>query len=79
MRRWCDLLHECPNAYLHVSIVDGGLGIPSMRWRVPLDSLGRLKWLKASMYIVGRVADNFLDREIRTAAHRLNFEGVGTG
>ena len=74
VRRWCHLPHECSNACLLASIVDDGLGIPSMWRHVLLDILGRLNLLKASMYIVGRVVDTFLDREIKAAAHWLNVE-----
>ena len=74
VKRWCDLPHECPNAYLHAFIVDGDLGIPEMQWRAPLDRLGRLKWLKASVYIVGQVVETSLDREIRAVSYRLSIE-----
>lgn len=43
VRKWLALPHDVPNAYIHASSIDGGLGIPSIRWEVPLRRLGRLR------------------------------------
>ena len=32
VRKRCDLPHDSPNAFTHASVVDGGLGMPSVRY-----------------------------------------------
>ena len=43
IRKWLNLPHDVPNAYIHSSVRDGGFGIPSLRWMAPLLRLNRLK------------------------------------
>ncbi|GBN90260.1 Retrovirus-related Pol polyprotein from type-2 retrotransposable element R2DM [Araneus ventricosus] len=40
---------DCPNAYLHAAISDGGLGVPSLRYSVPVWRSERLAGLSTSM------------------------------
>ena len=41
-RRWIHLPVDRPNGYFHASIADGGLGIPSIRWKAMVDRRCRL-------------------------------------
>ena len=76
LRKWYDLPHDYSTSYIHASIiVDGGLGTASLRLRALLDRLGRLKRLKASLFIVESIADLFLGKSITAATHRLNIDG----
>lgn len=76
VRKWLHLPHDCPNAYIHASIADGGLGVPSVRLRAPLLRLNRLKALTTSNYIVGRAKDKYLELEITSMEQRLRVNGV---
>ncbi|GBO40584.1 Retrovirus-related Pol polyprotein from type-2 retrotransposable element R2DM [Araneus ventricosus] len=40
---------DCPNSYIHASVADGGLGVPSLRVSVPSCRLSRLGSLGAVM------------------------------
>lgn len=71
VRKWLALPHDCPNGYIHAAIEDGGLGIASIRWRAPLERLGRLKALTKSSYISGPVAGAYIEREITKVELRL--------
>lgn len=46
LRAWVHLPHDVPIAYFHSDIADGGLGIPSLRWTLPLRKRNRLLNLK---------------------------------
>ena len=35
-RRWCHLPKDVPTAVFHADVADGGLGVPSLRTRIPL-------------------------------------------
>ncbi|GBM85502.1 Retrovirus-related Pol polyprotein from type-2 retrotransposable element R2DM [Araneus ventricosus] len=56
----------CPNAYLHASVADGGLGVPSIRVLVPLWRLSRLVSLGA--VISGEGVSGGIDQGIFAAA-----------
>lgn len=74
VRAWIHLPHDCPNAYIHASIVDGGLGIPSVRWRAPVERANRLAKLARSSYLVGDTVNLFLLKEITSNENRLKDE-----
>ena len=68
VRRWLNLPHDVPNAYVHASISDGGLGIPAMRWVAPLMRKTRLE---AMMGILNVNAHSFLAKEVMICQQRL--------
>lgn len=43
LRRFLHLPSDCPNSFFHATVEDGGLGVPSLRWFVPLCLQGRLR------------------------------------
>ena len=43
IKRWLNLPHDTPTAYFHADVGDGGLGIPSLRWTIPLLRLNRIR------------------------------------
>lgn len=47
VRRWLNLHHDVPNAYIHATVPDGGLGVASLRWIVPSLRLKRLHTLSS--------------------------------
>ena len=61
VRKWLNLPHDVPNAYVHASISDGGLGIPAMRWVSPLMRKTRLETM---MGILNVNAHSFLAKEV---------------
>lgn len=70
VRKWLNLPSDTPNAYFHATVRDGGLGIPSVRWKTPLRRLHRLR----NLPITRENADTpraFLDREILRCQERL--------
>ena len=69
VRRWLNLPHDVPNAYVHASNTDGGLGIPAMRWVAPLMSKTRLE---AMLGILNPNAHAFLAKEIMICQQRLS-------
>lgn len=73
VRRWLNLPHDCVSAYVHASVKDGGMSIPSFRWTVPLRRMKRLKALAKTR--PEDQAEPFLEKEIEHAANRLNDNG----
>ena len=68
VRRWLNLPHDVPNAYVHASISDGGLGIPAMRWVAPLMRKTRLE---AMMGILNVNAHSFIAKKVMICQQRL--------
>ncbi|CAK9834256.1 Retrovirus-related Pol polyprotein from type-2 retrotransposable element R2DM [Anthophora retusa] len=67
VRKWLNLPHDTPNAYVHANVKDGGLSIPSMRWLMPLHRRVRLqKLIKA-----GQPTDLYITLEIQRTIRRL--------
>lgn len=69
VRRWACLPHDVPVAYIHSSINDGGLGIPSLRWSVPAMRLSRIRAL------VKTNDCSYLQQEIQKVKSRLDERG----
>lgn len=73
VRKWVALPHDIPNAYIHASGIDGGLGIPSLRWEVPIRRLGRLQAVSQMDEIrENQTMLTFLKLEITRTAARLS-------
>ena len=64
-KKWLFLPHDCPNAYIHSKLVDGGLDIPSLRCKASHERFERLRRLKDSSYLVGPVVNSYLDKQIQ--------------
>lgn len=71
VRKWLRLPSDCPNAYFHAHKLDGGLDIPSVRYRAPLLRRARVRRLLNSEYVVGDIADLFLQKEENICDKRL--------
>ncbi|KAL0098716.1 hypothetical protein PUN28_020672 [Cardiocondyla obscurior] len=71
VRTWINLPTDTPNAYIHASIGDGGLGISSLRWTVPLRRLNRLKKLPLAEQPANSAPGAFTQNEIKQCENRL--------
>lgn len=71
VRRWLDLPHDTPTAYFHSPIDSGGLGLPSLRWRIPRIRLSRLQGLRLSPEAVPALPGQFLRLEVERARQSL--------
>lgn len=71
VRKWLGLPKDAPNAYIHASIPDGGLGIHSMRWRAPLERLKCLEKIKNSDYLQDQTTQQFIENNITQTSLRL--------
>ncbi|CAB0034374.1 unnamed protein product [Trichogramma brassicae] len=71
LRDWLRLPHDCPNAYFHAKVADGGLGIPSVRWQAPLERRSRLTNLRNSEYLTGGAFKEYLEDNIKTTEQLL--------
>lgn len=71
IRSWLHLPKDCPNAYFHAKISDGGLGVPSLRWWAPLQRLETLKRLRKNQYLVKNKATTYLNDEYADTEKRL--------
>lgn len=71
IRKWLHLPHDTPNGYFHASVQDGGLGVPSLRWKGPLLRLECLKNMLRVDYLKNRSIDTYLQNEIRLVENRL--------
>lgn len=70
-RQWLNLPTDTVNAYLHASVRDGGLGIESLRWCVPLRRLSRLQKLPLVREQMEGASGSFLKQEIGKCQVRL--------
>lgn len=71
-RKWLSLPADCPNAYFHAGVRDGGLGIPSLRWVIPQLRMRRLQKLPLDVQAAGATLQN----EIADCTRRLNDRGA---
>ena len=69
IRKWLCLPNDTCNAYFHAEVVDGGLGIPSFKWTVPLGRLNRLMNLPAAN--VRPTPHSFITKEVRKVKESL--------
>ncbi|KAG8171631.1 hypothetical protein JTE90_013064 [Oedothorax gibbosus] len=69
IRKILHLPKDCPNAYIHANVDDGGLGVTSLRTKVPELRLKRLEKLKRNMpeEAIGGSAGDFLLLNIKKA------------
>lgn len=74
VRDWLALPHDAPNAYMHTTIREGGLGIPSLRWAAPLQRRGRLLAARNTHYQQG--FDDYAKEELARCTKRLTDHGV---
>lgn len=76
VRRWIALPHDVPIAFFHASACDGGLGIPSVRYKAPLLRYNRLKNVTLHN-LKGNIFTNYyLSHEIDAAGKRLNYNNT---
>ncbi|CAB0028302.1 unnamed protein product [Trichogramma brassicae] len=78
VRGWLHLPHDCPVAYFHAAVMDGGLGIPSFRWSAMLNRRGRLEHLRTSEYLTGDTVKQHLDRAISKTENFLKDDNNNT-
>ena len=76
VRRWLDLPADTPVAYFHADIKSGGLGVPSLRWTIPINRLNRLEKLRLSALANTSKAGQYLRYEITKVKDQLNETGV---
>ena len=62
VKKWLFLPHDCPSEDINSKIVDGGLGIPSLKWKASHERFERLRHLKNSSYLVRPVFKSYLDK-----------------
>lgn len=72
VRRWCILPKDTPNSYFHASVLDGGLGLPSMRWLMPLHRANRLINYQTNL----EGDQGFLKQELERARLRLKDHNI---
>ncbi len=71
VRGWLRLPHDVPIGFFHASVKDGGLGIPSLKYTIPLLKLSRLIGLRRSTStIVEAVLADFPTQELLTVLTR---------
>jgi hypothetical protein len=71
VREWLRLPHDVPIGFFHAGVKDGGLGIPSLQYTIPLLKLSRLNSLRRSTSaIVLEVCDGFPVQEQITVLTR---------
>ena len=76
MRRWLDLPANTPVAYFHADIKSGGLGVPSLRWTIPINRLNRLEKLRLSALANTSKTGQYLRYEITKVKDQHNEKGV---
>lgn len=69
VKSWLRLPMDTPSAYIHASVLHGGLGIPSMRWTIPLMRFNRLKNLP--FYREDLPTYYHISREVKSTLNRL--------
>lgn len=74
VRRWLRLPQDIPMAFLYAAVKDGGLGVPSLRWQVPLIRRSRLNALNLPGPLT--CADFFVVNEVDACTRRLTDRGV---
>lgn len=67
VRKWLALPHDVINAYIQANLKNGGLSIPSVRWRMPSQRMQRLKALVRNEVQTG----SFMAQEIDRARRKL--------
>ncbi|KAK2575343.1 hypothetical protein KPH14_012766 [Odynerus spinipes] len=72
VRNWVNLPHDTPVAYFHAAMRDGGLGIPAMRWCIPLWRLRRLRSLASSVLDVS--GELYYRQEVERCQRRLHVD-----
>jgi len=71
VRGWLRLPHDVPIGFFHASVKDGGLGIPSLQYTIPMLKLSRLMGLRRSTStIVAEVLADFPTQELITILTR---------
>lgn len=73
VRKCVNLPTDAPNAYVHTSVKNGGLGIPSLRSNAPLRRLHRLEKLPLTSTNT-EVPNAFLLKEIAQCRARLHWD-----
>lgn len=71
VRKWLDLPHDSPSAYIHADYKDGGLSVPSARWSIPEMRMRRL-------HTIADISPNYaliVMDEIEKCRQRLNNKG----
>ncbi|CAL7932761.1 unnamed protein product [Xylocopa violacea] len=76
VRKWLDLPHDTIKAYFHAKISDGGLGLPSYRWKIPLLRYHRLKALVLSHGAGTSTPGALLESEMAAQLRRLDDHGT---
>lgn len=71
VRRWLSMPTDTPNAYIHANVKDGGLGITSLRWSVPLRRLRRLEKLPIAEQGTIGAPGSFLQKDVAQCKQRL--------
>lgn len=71
VRSWLDLPHDVPSSYIHAPVREGGLGIPSIRWRAPLLRRRRLLNLNLPSLENTTAANFYIAKEIDKTETRL--------
>jgi len=74
VRGWLALPHDAPNAYIHATVRDGGLGILSLRWTAPLQRRGRLLAARNTHYQQG--FGDYANEELARCTKRLTDYGT---
>lgn len=69
VRKWLNLPTDAPNAYVHATTKDEGLGIPFLRWIAPMRRLHRLLRLPISGN--AETPNAFLSKEVKQCRDRL--------
>lgn len=60
IRTWLHLPGDCPNAYIHTSVKDGGLGVRACLWVTSLERVIRFRKLLEIFCESGRISDSFI-------------------
>lgn len=74
VRKWLTLPNDFPNAFFHASISDGGLGIPSVRWKCPLLRLNKLQKVYNHLNEDNAIFHSYLNYEKMECLKRLKPE-----
>lgn len=75
VRKWVHLPQDCPMGYIHASVKDGGLGVPSVRWNAPRLRLQRLQKLSMQEIRGNRFPGFYWRKEMDVAEKRLSVDG----